>query len=248
MGAKRAVITGASAGIGAATARALAAEGYELFLGARRLERLEALRQELAGATVELAELDVTDPKSCESFASAAGRPDVLVNNAGLALGTERLVDARESDWRAMIETNLIGLMRLTRLFLPSMIAAKGGSLINVGSVAGLEPYAGGTAYGATKAGVKALSKALRHELLGTGVRVSLIEPGAVQTEFSLVRFSGDAARAEKVYQGFEPLTAEDVAETIAFVASRPPHVDIEELVLYPTAQASMTAFHREDS
>jgi NADP-dependent 3-hydroxy acid dehydrogenase YdfG len=241
-----AAITGASSGIGAATARELASRGCRLVLGARRVERLEELRKALPGdADVRIAPLDVTDPASCESFASFAGPVDLLVNNAGLAKGNDKLVDAREEDWRSMIETNVVGVLRMTRLLLPAMIARGSGSVIFVGSVAGLEPYPGGTVYCATKAGVRSIAKALRHELLGKGVRVSTVEPGAVETEFSLVRFGGDEARAKAVYRGSEPLVAEDVAEAIGFLASRPPHVDVEELVLYPTAQAGTMAFYK---
>jgi 3-hydroxy acid dehydrogenase / malonic semialdehyde reductase len=246
----RAAITGASAGIGAATAAELAARGCHLVLGARRTDRLEALRADVHAAhpdaEVTLVALDVTDPASCAAFASAAAEADILVNNAGLARGADKVVDADEADWREMIETNVMGLLRITRLILPGMIARKRGTVVNVGSVAGLEAYPGGAVYCATKAGVRSISKALRHELLGTGVRVCNVEPGAVQTEFSQVRFGGDEARAARVYQGFTPLTAEDVAEAIGFLVSRPPHVDVEELVLYPTAQASTMAFHRE--
>lgn len=240
-----AVLTGASAGIGAATARELARRGCNLVLGARRVDRLEALRAELGQVEVRALPLDVTSPESCEAFAARASEAEILVNNAGLARGTDEVVAGREEDWREMMETNLMGLLRITRLLLPRMIERGSGTIVNVGSVAGLEPYPGGAVYCATKAGVRSITKALRHELLGTGVRVSNVEPGAVETEFSRVRFSGDEARAKKVYQGFTPLTAEDVAEAIAFVASRPPHMTVEEMVLYPTAQAGTMAVHR---
>lgn len=241
---KWAVVTGASSGIGAATARELARLGCKLVLGARRVERLEALRAEL-GVEARAHPLDVTSPESCEAFAAQAGDADILVNNAGLARGTDPLVQGSEDDWRQMIETNLMGLLRVTRRFLPRMIERGGGTIVNVGSVAGIEAYPGGAVYCATKAGVRSITKALRHELLGTGVRVANVEPGAVETEFSLVRFAGDEARAEKVYQGFTPLTAQDVAEAIAFLVSRPPHMTIEEMVLYPTAQAGTMSIHR---
>lgn len=243
---KWAVITGASAGIGAATARALAGLGCNLVLGARRVERLEALREAIEGVEVRVHALDVTSPESCAAFCAAIERVDLLVNNAGLAKGTDPVAAGKESDWAQMLDTNVLGLLRMTRLLLPRMIEQGEGTIVNVGSVAGLEAYPGGATYCATKAGVRSISKALRHELLGTGVRVCNVEPGAVETEFSLVRFSGDEARAQAVYQGFVPLTAEDVAETIAFVASRPPHMTVEEVVLYPTAQAGTMAFHRE--
>jgi NADP-dependent 3-hydroxy acid dehydrogenase YdfG len=250
-----AVITGASAGIGAAVAKELASQGCALLLGARRLEKLEALRQELLaahpGARVEVGRLDVTDAALAAGFAMQAhrlGPIEILINNAGLARGTAKVAAAEEADWQEMIDTNLMGLLRMTRLFLPGMITRKRGTIVNLGSVAGLEPYPGGAVYCATKAGVRSITKALRHELLGKGVRVCNVEPGAVQTEFSDVRFRGDEARAHAVYEGYTPLTAEDVAEAIGFVVSRPPHVNIEELVLYPTAQAGTMALHREPS
>jgi NADP-dependent 3-hydroxy acid dehydrogenase YdfG len=245
----RAVITGASSGIGAATAQVLAAQGYSLLLGARRLNRLEALRREILAVHpdlgVDVQEVDVTDPASASRFAGRAGEVDVLVNSAGLARGQDPVISADEKDWREMIETNVMGLARMTRLLLPGMMARRRGTVVMVGSVAALEPYPGGSMYGATKAGVKVFAKALRHEVLGTGVRICHIEPGAVTTEFSLVRFHGDAARAEAVYQGFTPLSPADVAEAIGFMVSRPPHVDVEELVLYPTAQAGTRHTHR---
>lgn len=240
-----AVVTGASAGIGAATARELAALGCNLVLGARRVERLEALRDELAGVEVRALPLDVTSRESCEAFASAIETPEILVNNAGLARGTEFLVEGDEEVWRIMMETNLMGLLRVTRLFLPKMIERKRGTIVNVGSVAGLEPYPRGAVYCATKSGVRSISKALRHELLGTGVRVSNIEPGAVETEFSVVRYKGDTERAKEVYRGWTPLVARDVAQAIAFVVSRPAHMTIEEMVIYPTDQAGTMAVHR---
>lgn len=218
-----------------------------LVLGARRVERLEALGAELSTVEVRALPLDVTSPESCEAFAAQAGEAEILVNNAGLARGTDELVRGREEDWRVMMETNLMGLLRITRLLLPQMIERQRGTIVNVGSIAGIEPYPGGAVYCATKAGVRSISKALRYELLGTGVRVTNVEPGAVETEFSVVRFSGDRERAKKVYEGFRPLTARDVAEAIAFVVTRPAHMTIEEMVLYPTAQASPMAFHRSN-
>ncbi|HWV37192.1 MAG TPA: SDR family NAD(P)-dependent oxidoreductase [Vulgatibacter sp.] len=247
-----AVVTGASAGIGAATAMELARHGARLVLGARRTERLEEVRAailgERPGAHVDIAPLDVTDPASCERFARRAeshGSVEILVNNAGLARGTDPVASGREQDWREMFDTNLLGLLRMTRLFLPGMIERRGGTVVQLGSVAGLEAYPGGAAYCASKAGVRSITKALRHELLGTGVRVCNVEPGAVETEFSLVRFRGDAERAGLVYRGFEPLAPQDVAEAVVFMVTRPPHVNVEELVLYPTAQAGTMAIHR---
>lgn len=241
-----AVVTGASAGIGAATARALAAQGCNLLLGARRVERLEALRGELRQVEVRVHALDVTSLQSCEAFAAQVDDLDLLVNNAGLARGTDPVASGDEGDWAQMLDTNVLGLLRMTKLLLPRMVQRRQGTIVNVGSVAGLEAYPGGAVYCATKAGVRSISKALRHELLGTGVRVCNVEPGAVETEFSEVRFHGDEARAKAVYQGFDPLTAQDVAETIVFVATRPPHMTVEEVVIYPTAQAGTMAIHRE--
>jgi len=249
---KLAVITGASSGIGAATARELAGRGAQLCLGARRVEKLEALRAEIVaahpGAQVSVGPLDVNDPSSCASFAeraAALGAVEILVNNAGLARETAPLAKGSEADWSEMIDTNLMGLLRITKRFLPGMIERRSGTIVQLGSVAGVESYPGGAVYCATKAGVRSITKALRHELMGTGVRVCNIEPGAVETEFSLVRFHGDEDRARKVYEGFMPLSAEDVAEVIGFAVTRPPHVNIEELVLYPTAQAGTMATHR---
>lgn len=247
-----AAITGASAGIGAATAHELAGLGARLVLGARRLERLEEVRGSILAshpqAKVTIAPLDVSDRASCEAFYESVAREgqlDLLVNNAGLARGTDSVVDGKEDDWREMIETNVLGLLRLTQLALPQMIERRSGTIVMVGSVAGLEAYPGGSVYCATKAGVRSIVKALRHELMGTGVRVCNVEPGMVETEFSLVRLRGDEAGAAKVYEGLTPLSAEDVAETIAFAATRPAHVNIEELVLYPTAQAGTMAAAR---
>jgi 3-hydroxy acid dehydrogenase/malonic semialdehyde reductase len=244
-----AVITGGSSGFGAATAPALARLGHPLLLGARRLERLEAVRAsvlaEVPGAQVEVERLDVTDPGSCEAFARRAASAEVVVHSAGLARGADPVVSAAESDWREMLETNVMGMARLTRLLLPGMIARKAGTIVILGSVAALEPYPGGSFYGASKAGVRVIAKSLRHELLGTGIRVCNVEPGAADTEFSVVRFHGDAQRASSVYQGFTPLSAADVAEVIAFAVSRPPHVTLEEIVVYPTAQAGTRHTHR---
>jgi 3-hydroxy acid dehydrogenase/malonic semialdehyde reductase len=247
-----AVITGASSGIGAATARAFAAEGAQLVLGARRTEKLEALRasllQDFPGRRIDLHPLDVRVPAQVAAFAHAAlslGPIEVLVNNAGLARGAEKLVDSLQSDHDEMLQTNVVGLFAVTRAFLPAMVKERRGTIVQLGSVAGNEPYPGGTMYCATKAAVHAMSKALRHELLGTGVRVVTIEPGLCDTEFALVRFHGDAARAKSPYAGMTPLTGEDVADVIAFAVTRPPHVVLEEVTLYPVDQASTTAVHR---
>ncbi len=237
-----AVITGASSGFGAAAARALAREGFRLVLGARRLERLRAVAEPLGAAYLPL---DVTDAASVEAFAAAVERVDVLVNNAGNAFGAESIAEADEAKWRAMYELNVLGVLRTTRALLDRLIASGDGQVINVGSIAGFEVYPGGAGYTASKHALRALTRTLRLELLGRPVRVCEISPGLAETEFALVRFGGDAERARKVYEGMTPLTAEDVAEAIAWVATRPPHVNVDELVLRPRDQASALLVHR---
>jgi len=247
MSGKTAVVTGASSGIGAATARALAREGFQVTVGARRLDRLEALAGEIGGRALPL---DVTDPASVESFVAAVreGSPslNLLVNNAGGALGLDRLEDSRDDSWERMFETNVLGVVRVTRALLPALVASGAGHIVNVGSTAGRETYPGGSGYTAAKHGLKALTQTLRLELLGRPVRVTEVAPGLVgETEFSLVRFGGDAERARAVYKGLEPLTPEDVADCIAWAATRPAHVNIDEIVLRPLAQANSTTVHR---
>jgi 3-hydroxy acid dehydrogenase/malonic semialdehyde reductase len=246
------LITGASAGFGAAAARAFGAAGARLLLGARRLEKLAAVATQAreAGAPQALYHaLDVTQTASVTTFADwarvMAGRVDVLVNNAGGAHGLDPVEQGRDSDWENMLQTNVLGTLRMTRAILPLMKPHPGGIIINIGSTAGREAYEGGAAYCAAKAGVLQITRALRFELLGTGLRVATVDPGLAETEFSLVRFKGDHARAAKVYQGMTPLRAEDVAEAIVWVASRPPHVCVDELLIKPTDQASMHKIHR---
>lgn len=246
------VITGASAGFGAAAARAFGAAGANVLLGARRVSRLAEVADEArrAGSAHALEHaLDVTQTESVTAFAawvrSVAPRVDVLVNNAGGAHGIDPVEQATDADWEAMFQTNVLGTLRMSRALLPLLRQAPSGILINVGSVAGREPYAGGAAYCAAKAGVLLLTRALRLELCGTGVRVATVDPGLAETEFSLVRFKGDAARAAQVYQGVVPLKAEDVAEAIVWVASRPPHVCVDELVIKCTDQAAIHKVHR---
>jgi NADP-dependent 3-hydroxy acid dehydrogenase YdfG len=235
-----AVITGASAGIGAATARALAALGLLPVLGARRMERVREIAAETGG---EALELDVTDSASVDAFVEhvdrAHGRIDVLVNNAGLALGMAPIEESEDSDWEGMWETNVLGLLRMTRACLPLLRKAPHAHVVNLGSIAGFEVYKGGAGYTATKHAVRAISRTLRLELNGEPIRVTEIAPGMVETEFSVVRFKGDREAAEAVYKGVQPLTAEDIAECIAFAVSRPPHVDIDEMVIRPIAQAA---------
>jgi NADP-dependent 3-hydroxy acid dehydrogenase YdfG len=242
-----AVVTGASSGIGAACAGALVREGFSVVLGARRLERVAALATQLGGAGMARAHrLDVTSPDSVEEFCAAVG-PEcrVLVNSAGGALGLDSIENADEDKWRTMYETNVLGTLRMTRALLGRLVASGDGLVINIGSVAGFEPYAGGAGYNAAKHALRGLTDVLRIEMLGSPVRVTEIDPGMVETEFSLVRFDGDAQRASEVYAGVTPLTAGDVAEIVAFVATRPAHVDIDQVVVRPRDQARVWLVNR---
>ena len=219
-------------------------DGWRVVLGARRVDRLEALAAEL-GAPATYRALDVTDSSSVEAFCAAAGSCRLLVNNAGGALGLESIVDADEAKWQTMYDTNVLGTLRMTRALMPSLVASGDGLVVNIGSVAAFEPYAGGAGYNAAKHALRALTDVLRIELLGQPVRVSEIDPGMVETEFSLVRFDGDRDRAAAVYRGVTPLRADDVAECVAFVASRPSHVDIDCIVVRPRDQARVHLVHR---
>lgn len=241
------LITGASSGFGAAAARAFAAEGANVLLGARRLDRLEevAAQARQAGApAAHIHALDVASTASVEKFAAwtrtHTAQLDVLINNAGGAKGFDTVAQGRDEDWEFMMQTNVLGVLRVTRALLPLLTGNPGSSILNIGSIAGRTAYEGGSAYCAAKAGELQITRALRLELSGTGVRVATIDPGFAETEFSLVRFKGDEARAKKVYEGMFPLTAEDVAETLVWVASRPAHVCIDELVIKPTDQAAI--------
>jgi NADP-dependent 3-hydroxy acid dehydrogenase YdfG len=240
-----AVVTGASSGIGEATARRLADDGFQLVLGARRTDRISALARSI-GRGARSIHLDVTDPSSVEEFCEAAGQCCVLVNNAGGALGLDPIASADEDKWRTMWESNVMGVMRMTRALLPRLIESGDGHVVNVGSVAAFEPYAGGAGYNAAKHAARAVTDVLRIELVGQPVRVSEIDPGMVETEFSLVRFEGDSARADAVYEGLQPLTPEDVADVISFVVTRPSHVDIDQVVVRPRAQARVWLVHRD--
>jgi NADP-dependent 3-hydroxy acid dehydrogenase YdfG len=242
-----AVVTGASSGIGAATARALVAAGFEVIIGARRLPRLEALASEL-GAQARALPLDVTDPTSVTTFCGEFGPCRLLINNAGGALGLDSVQNADERKWQTMYDTNVLGTLRMTRALLPRLIESGDGHVITLGSIAAFEPYAGGAGYNAAKFATRALMDVLRIELVGQPVRFTQIDPGMVETEFSLVRFEGDADRAAAVYQGVTPLTAEDVAEVIAFAATRPSHVDIDNVTIRPRAQARAWLVHRDPS
>lgn len=247
------LITGASSGFGAAAAQAFAREGARLLLGARRVERLAdvAATARAAGAPdARFHALDVAATASVERFVewvrAVTPRVDVLVNNAGGAHGLDPVATGRDADWEAMLQTNVLGLLRVTRAILPLMLPYPGGSIINIGSIAGRVAYEGGAAYCAAKAGELQITRALRLELCGTGLRVATIDPGMAETEFSLVRFKGDGDRAAQVYAGVQPLTAGDVAEAMVWVASRPAHVCIDELVIKPTAQAAPHKVHRQ--
>jgi NADP-dependent 3-hydroxy acid dehydrogenase YdfG len=240
--ARVAVVTGASSGIGAATARLLAEHGYAVVLGARRLEKLEALAGEIGAEAIEL---DVTDPGSVARFVAGVERCDVLVNNAGGALGLEPVGEADEEQWRWMYEANVLGTMRMTRALLPSLVASGDGHMVAVTSIAAFETYRGGAGYAAAKHGQRAAVRTLRLELLGEPVRITEVAPGMVETEFSLVRLGGDEAAAARVYEGMQPLGAEDVADCIWWAVSRPPRVNVDEIVVRPRDQARATEVHR---
>jgi NADP-dependent 3-hydroxy acid dehydrogenase YdfG len=237
-----AVVTGASSGIGAATARRLAADGFEVVCAARRRDRLEALAAEVDGRAVVL---DVTDQTSVDALAAAVGDCAVLVNNAGGALGLDRVEDANPAQWQTMYETNVAGVMRVTKAMLPALTASGDGRIVVVGSVAGHEAYVGGAGYNAAKFAAAAMVKVLRLELLGRPLRVTEVAPGMVETDFSLVRFGGDQARAAAVYAGLTPLSADDVADCIAWAVSRPAHVNIDRIDVMPRDQASAAVAHR---
>ncbi|MCA1706435.1 MAG: SDR family NAD(P)-dependent oxidoreductase [Actinobacteria bacterium] len=240
-----AVITGGSSGIGAATATRLADEGFDVVLGARRLDRLEEVAARCGGRALEL---DVTDPSSVASFADGIPEADVLINNAGLASGFGPLEDMDEERVRLMWETNVMGVLRVTQALLPKLEASGHGHVINIGSTAGRETYRGGGGYTASKHALLAMTRTLRLELLGRPVRVTEIAPGMVETEFSTVRFDGDAEKAKKLYEGLMPLTADDIADCIAWAATRPPHVNIDEIVLRPLAQATARDIARKET
>jgi len=237
---KSAIVTGASSGIGAATARALRAAGARVAVGARRVDRLEG--------DVVLA-LDVIDPKSCSAFVeqvvSAFGGVDVLVNGAGMALGREPFDESTEDDERAVLDTNVNALIRMTRLCLPHL--RDGGHIVNIGSVAGRQPYENAALYVTSKFAVRGFTYALREDLLGRPIHITTVDPGLVETEFSLVRFRGDSERAAAVYRGVEPVRPEDVAECVVFAVTRPAHVNIDEIVVKALAQSTAVRIVRED-
>ncbi|HET7431139.1 MAG TPA: SDR family NAD(P)-dependent oxidoreductase [Nocardioides sp.] len=242
---RTAVVTGASSGIGAATARVLAAAGFHVVCAARRRDRVEALAAEIDGTAVEC---DVTDRDAVTRLAEAVGdRLDVLVNNAGGAFGSDPVETADPEQWRAMFEVNVIGLLQVTQALLPALRASGDAVIVNVGSTAGRIAYEGGGGYTAAKHGTQVVTETLRLELVGEPIRISEVAPGMVQTdEFALVRFGGDRAKAEAVYAGVpDPLVAEDVADAIGWIATRPSHVNIDELVIRPRAQAAQHKVHR---
>jgi 3-hydroxy acid dehydrogenase / malonic semialdehyde reductase len=238
------LITGASSGIGASCAAAFAAAGAKLVLCARRADRLEALAATL-DAECQTIVLDVRDRAAVTSALQGVTDVDVLVNNAGLAAGFEPLHTGDPEQWDRMIDTNVTGLLNVTRAIVPSMVERGAGHVVNIGSIAGHETYANGAVYCATKAAVDRITKGLRLDLVGTGVRVSTIDPGMVETEFSVVRFGGDADRAAKVYEGVDPLTPDDIAEAVVWVADRPAHVQVAEMIILAGQQASATVVSR---
>jgi NADP-dependent 3-hydroxy acid dehydrogenase YdfG len=257
--AKWVLITGASSGFGAAAARAFAAEGAKLLLGARRVDRLEQVAAEArkAGAAeAHVHVLDVAKTPSVEEFMTwarqtitnqrpAGAKLDVLINNAGGALGLDTVAEGKDEDWEAMMQSNVLGVLRVTRAALPLMVENPGASIINVGSLASRYAYEGGSAYCGAKAAELQITRTLRLELNGTGVRVCTVDPGLAETEFSLVRFKGDVARAKKPYEGTIPLVGEDIAEILVWIAARPPHVNIDELIVKPTDQAAIHKVYR---
>lgn len=248
---KLVLITGASAGIGAASARIFAQSGCDLALNARREERLQKLKRELEEEyeiSVQTGAFDIRDRSQCKAFVENLGRPvDILINNAGLAKGTDAVYEADFDDWETMIDTNIKGVLNMTRLITEGMRNRGEGHVINIGSIAGHESYAGGSVYCATKHAVKAITEATKKDLHGTNIRVSMVSPGLVETEFSNVRFYGDDEKADKVYQNMKPLTALDIAEIVHFIANRPAHVNIMDSIVFPVAQSSSAMVARDE-
>lgn len=248
---KTALVTGATSGIGEATSQQLAELGVNLIITGRRKERLDKLAGKLIstyGIEVKIGAFDIRDRKACSDFIERLGETDIdiLINNAGGAIGTDPVYSAEFEDWDQMIDTNVKGLLTMSRLVIPKMKERNSGHIINVGSIAGHEAYPGGSVYCASKHAVSAITKSTKMDLLGTNIRVSMISPGLVETEFSIVRFKGDKDKAEKVYEGMAPLTADDIAEIIVFTANRPNHVNILDTVIFPVYQSSATLVHRD--
>lgn len=252
---KIALVTGASSGIGAACAEQLAAQGVKLILLARRSENLNTIATQLRNkykTAVHPIAIDVTNYQAVKqmlvNLPDEWQSVDILINNAGLAAGLEKFQQADVHDWETMIDTNLKGLLYMTRFVLPGMIARNHGHIINIGSVAGHQTYVGGSVYCATKAAVNRINQGLRLDVNGYAIRVTSIDPGMVESEFSLVRFKGDITRAKQVYQGMTPLKPEDVADAALYCLTRPEHVNVSEMILYPTDQASATMIHRREA
>lgn len=246
---KIALVTGATSGIGWATAEALAKHGYDLIICGRRKERLEELAAKVSVKTFQLT-FDVSDRKAVDtalgSIPEEWSKIDVLINNAGNAHGLSKIQDGSVEDWDAMIDINVKGLLYVTKALVPAMIERGSGYVVNVGSIVGKEVYPNGNVYCVLKYAVDAINNGMRLDLLGTGVKVSQVCPGLVETEFSLVRFKGDSGRADSVYQGFDPLTAEDIADLIQFIVTRPAHVNIADSLILPTAQVASTMVHKK--
>ena len=247
------LVTGASSGIGLACARIFAQAGAKVILSARRLERLDALAQELKkefNTDIYMLPMDVTDRPQVESQLNSLPEDwsniDILINNAGLSRGLDKLYEGDIQDWEEMIDTNIKGLLYVTRSVVPGMVKRGRGHVINIGSLAGHQTYPKGNVYCGTKVAVRAISEGLKQDLLGTPLRVTSVDPGLVETEFSKVRFRGDEDRAQGVYQGLTPLTPEDVADTVFYCATRPPHVNINEVLMMPTDQSGSTLIHRQ--
>jgi len=246
-------ITGASSGIGASCAKAFASEGASLLLLARRKDRLDTLAADLTtqfGTRIQTATLDVRNREHVEKvFGSLPGewrQIDILVNNAGLSRGLDKLHEGKVQDWEEMIDTNVKGLLYVSRTVIPGMVQRGAGHVINIGSIAGHQVYPGGNVYCATKYAVKALTEGMKMDLLGTGVRVCSVDPGLVETEFSIVRYHGDTQRAAQTYVNMKPLGPDDIADVVMFCVTRPPHVEITEVIVMPTAQASVHHVHRK--
>ena len=247
---KTALVTGATSGIGEAIAKQFAELGVHLVITGRREDRLQKLAASLQKqhkVTITVATFDITDRAACEKFVDSLGTVpiDILVNNAGGAHGVDPVYSGDFEDWDTMIDTNVKGLLTMTRLLSPGMKERNSGHIINIGSIAGHEAYPGGVVYCAAKHAVTAITKSTKMDLTGTNVRVSQVSPGLVETEFSMVRFKGDKDKADKVYEGMEPLTAEDIAEIVVFVANRPVHVNLLDTVVFPTAQSAATMVSR---
>ena len=246
---KQALITGATSGIGHATALRLAALGYDIIATGRRAERLAALKSaiEAQGGSCRTLCFDVRSEAECRKHLEPLDRVDLLLNNAGLAAGLEHIDQGSTADWDAMIDTNVKGLLYVTRVVTPKMVAARGGHVFNIGSIAGTEAYENGAVYCASKHAVHAISQSMRADLLSSGIKVTEIRPGMVETEFSEVRFHGDKERADRVYDGVTPLTGDDIAEAIAWAAQLPAHMNVNEMVLMPSQQAGAYYTYRKN-